>query len=62
MAARRKVPTGCCDWRTAPHIVKGFGVAIVRTPIMLAVAALGLSLTTVVLQLPYAVMDMWIFD
>lgn len=43
------------------HIVKGFGVAIVRTLIMLAVAALGLSLTTVVLQLPYAVMDMWIF-
>lgn len=28
---------------------------------MLAVAALGLSLTTVVLQLPYAVMDTWIF-
>ena len=43
------------------HIVKGFGVAIVRTLIMLAVAALGLSLTTVVLQLPYAVMDTWIF-
>ena len=43
------------------HIVKGFGVAIVRTLIMLAVAALGLSLTTVVLQLPYAMMDTWIF-
>lgn len=43
------------------HIVKGFGVATVRTLIMLAVAALGLSLTTVVLQLPYAVMDTWIF-
>ena len=41
--------------------MKGFGVAIVRTLIMLAVAALGLSLTTVVLQLPYAVMDTWIF-
>lgn len=43
------------------HIVKGFGVAIVRTLIMLAVDALGLSLTTVVLQLPYAMMDTWIF-
>ena len=29
------------------HIVKGFGVAIVRTLIMLAVAALGLSLREV---------------
>lgn len=39
------------------HVVKGFGVAVARTLIMLAVVALGLSIAAVVLQLPYAIVD-----
>ena len=39
------------------HVVKGLGMAVARTLIMLAVVALGLSIATVVLQLPYAIVD-----
>ncbi|MEE0972307.1 MAG: protein kinase [Bifidobacterium ruminantium] len=39
------------------HVVKGLGMAVSRTLIMLAVVALGLSIATVVLQLPYAIVD-----
>lgn len=43
------------------HVVKGLGIAVVRTLIMIAVAALGLSIATVALQLPYALVDTNIF-
>lgn len=39
------------------HVVKGLGMAVARTLIMLAVVALGLSIAIVVLQLPYAIVD-----
>ena len=43
------------------HLVRGLGTAVTRTLIMLAVSALGLSLATVILQLPYAIVDTPIF-
>lgn len=39
------------------HMAKGLGVALVRMLIMLAVTALGLSIATVALQLPFALVD-----
>ena len=43
------------------HLVRGLGTAVTRILIMLAVSALGLSLATVILQLPYAIVDTPIF-
>lgn len=54
------------DWfaRTATlpwHVLKGLGHAVPRALIMATIAALGLAITTVALQLPFAMVDTAIF-
>ncbi len=54
------------DWfaraATLPwHVLKGLGYAVPRALIMAAIAALGLAIATVALQLPFAMVDTAIF-
>lgn len=54
------------DWfaRTATlpwHVLKGLGYAVPRALIMATIAALGLAIATVALQLPFAMVDTAIF-
>ena len=54
------------DWfaraATLPwHVLKGLGYAVPRALIMAVIAALGLSIATVTLQLPFAMVDTSIF-
>ena len=54
------------DWfaraATLPwHVLKGLGYAVPRALIMAAIAALGLAIATVTLQLPFAMVDTSIF-
>ena len=54
------------DWfaraATLPwHVLKGLGYAVPRALIMAAIAALGLAIATVALQLPFAMVDTSIF-
>ena len=54
------------DWfaraATLPwHVLKGLGYAVPRAVIMAAIAALGLAIATVALQLPFAMVDTAIF-
>lgn len=54
------------DWfaraATLPwHVLKGLGYAVLRALIMAAIATLGLTIATVALQLPFAMVDTSIF-
>jgi len=54
------------DWfaraATLPwHVLKGLGYAVPRALIMAVIAALGLTIATVTLQLPFAMVDTSIF-
>lgn len=54
------------DWfaraATLPwHVLKGLGYAVPRALIMAAIAALGLAIATVALQLPFTMVDTAIF-
>ncbi|WP_430492609.1 serine/threonine-protein kinase [Bifidobacterium catenulatum] len=54
------------DWfaraATLPwHVLKGLGYAVLRALIMATIAALGLAIATVALQLPFAMVDTAIF-
>lgn len=58
----RKASDGFARAATLPwHVLKGLGYAVPRALIMAAIAALGLAIATVALQLPFTMVDTAIF-